>query len=98
MTLLIQDNKENFSLQGELTFKNAQLLYQEKSLFVGLAKIYINLEKVRHCDSAGLSVLIAWHNLAIQNGCSLHYLNIPKQLYNLIRIYGIENFWVNHDK
>src|SRR5260363_396783 len=50
----------------------------------------IECAPLAHFDSAALAVLLAWRRAARARGMTLRLLNVPAQLANLARAYGID--------
>jgi phospholipid transport system transporter-binding protein len=82
-----------FAIQGELTFSTVpDLLGQSKKwLAAGHEAVTINLENVAKADSAGLALMIEWLHLARTADREIHFVNIPVQLNDLIRLNGLKN-------
>lgn len=49
----------------------------------------VNLERVGHCNSAGLALLLQWVEDARQQGSSIHFRNIPGSLAEIADLYNL---------
>ncbi len=53
----------------------------------------IDLSGVKHCDSAGLAVLIHWFQQAKQQDVTLHFTQLPAQLRALAEISEVKSLF-----
>lgn len=89
-TLTITDH-HIITVEGDLTFETVMMLWKKsQSLFHKIqAKIIIDLAKITHCNSAGLSLLIEWQKLALKQNKTIQFKNIPDQLLDIAKVSGI---------
>jgi phospholipid transport system transporter-binding protein len=68
------------------------VLDQAKHLFKGKQGTItvVDLAEVRRIDSAGLALLIEWSRQAQRRGVSIHFENIPSQMWAIVTVYGLE--------
>lgn len=50
----------------------------------------VDLAEVRRIDSAGLALLVEWLRQAQRKGISIHFKNIPSQMWSIVTVYGLE--------
>ncbi|MCK4493162.1 MAG: hypothetical protein KAU26_03855, partial [Methylococcales bacterium] len=66
-------NKEQVSVQGDLTFANVNTTILKKIDFNQSKQLNIDLAQVENSDSAGLAIMIEWIKLAKMNKITLAF-------------------------
>ncbi|MCK5898839.1 MAG: STAS domain-containing protein [Methylococcales bacterium] len=84
-------NKEQVSIQGDLTFATVNATILKKIDFSQLKQINIDLAQVENSDSAGLALMIEWIKLAKINKATLGFSHIPAPLLTLAQLSGLKN-------
>lgn len=93
---LIATAPDRFALSGELSFATVtSLLAQSRSLFAAVTSLDIDLSGVKHADSAGLSLLLAWLRFGKREGKAIRYRGLPAQLRALATISEVDSLFGN---
>lgn len=88
--LLVQDN--TLQVTGQIQFDTVMTLYQESESLISMMKeIVIDLKNLEHGDSSGLALCTAWMRMAEAQKKSLHFINMPLFMQDLIRVYGLDS-------
>jgi phospholipid transport system transporter-binding protein len=68
------------------------VINQAKHLFKGKqgTMTVVDLAGVRRIDSAGLALLVEWLRQAQHKGISIHFENIPSQMWAIAAVCGLE--------
>jgi phospholipid transport system transporter-binding protein len=86
------DGQENlFRLRGTLDFAAVPaLLDSGRLLFPPSGTVRLDLGGVESANSAGLALLLEWHQDFQQSGRTLELLNVPHTLINIARVSELE--------
>lgn len=91
-----QEDNGDYFVKGDLTFHTLNKKTIKSYAFLKSSdEIYINLEKVKSADSAGLALMIEWIKLSKLYNTKLTFKNIPQQLLTLANLSSIETFDFN---
>lgn len=88
MSIAISHPRPGLSLlTGDLTFDTVSKVYDALGLkWHNGGHWTIDLSGVKHCDSAGLAVLIHWLEQANQQQVTLQFTQLPAQLKTLAKV------------
>jgi len=75
-------------LSGPLTAKTVPQLFERGIVFRQAAQL--DLKQVGEIDSAGLALLIYWHNVARKRSSHVRYKNVPPRLIELAALCSAE--------
>lgn len=91
MSLLINHQSDGqFAVEGDLTFTTIGAGLTKLFAFLDTAQhITVDFSKVNLVDSAALALLIEWRKYASQQKVQLVFKNIPKQLFMLAQLSGL---------
>lgn len=79
-------------VSGPLTFDTIiSVTNQFKPLLPSDAKFIVNFSKVTKCDSASLAFITGILREAKQRKLDIHFIGVPDQLSNLIRVGGLDS-------
>lgn len=82
----------HYRLAGELSFETVPaLLERGERLFERERQLWIDLAGISRADSAGLALLIEWARRARQSGAAIHFINLPEQMRDIVRVSGLDN-------
>src|SRR5260363_410108 len=73
-----------------LTQSNARAALKMGLVHIATGADRVDCAPLAHFDSAALAVLLAWRRATRARGMTLRLLNVPAQLANLARAYGID--------
>ena len=91
------ENPDYFRVSGALVFDSVLPLRESSSLLIRSSTSPVfNLRQVTHVDSAGLTLLVLWAREAHQCGTSVRFEDLPSQLIDITRIYGLD--WLIEDE
>ncbi len=79
-----------FVTGSALTQSNARAALKTGLAHIATGADQVDCAPLAHFDSAALAVLLAWYRVARARGIALRVLNLPAQLANLARAYGID--------
>jgi phospholipid transport system transporter-binding protein len=51
-----------------------------------------SLDQLAGSDSSALAVLLSWQRRAVHHAVALRFIDIPAEMVNFARLYGIEDF------
>jgi len=90
--LIHQDANGSFQLEGALSYANVSSVYKKTAGFFkkNRTHIQIDLGGITHSDSAGVALLVEWLSEARDNNQILKFINIPKQMLEMVRISSLE--------
>jgi phospholipid transport system transporter-binding protein len=79
-------------LSGALTFASAADIYRATYQRFSQARqpVTVNMKQVTKVDSAGLALLVEWLRQAHTAEYSIHFVNMPNQLRQLIRVSSLQ--------
>lgn len=81
-----------FSVSGALTFETVPAVaHASATLLSGGGDINLDLQGVRHADSAGLALLIEWMRAARAQEKRIVFKNIPLQMRAMATMSGLES-------
>jgi phospholipid transport system transporter-binding protein len=81
-----------FAVQGELDFDTVETLWREAGArFREQPFLRIDLKAVKCSTSAGVALLVEWLREARTRGQELHFVNIPPQMFAIIRVADLED-------
>jgi len=80
-------------LIGPLTVKTVPQLFKQGITFQHVEQL--DLKDVGKIDSAGLSLLIYWHNIAKKRSFHLQYKNVPHSLIELAALCSVEFLFID---
>ncbi len=84
----LEDSK--YAFQGDLSFNTVATITKKASKLLAFAKeVTLDFEKLKHCDSAGIALIVQWKKLANYNGSQLKFVNVTPQMQNLIDLMGL---------
>ncbi|GMR19703.1 MAG: hypothetical protein BMS9Abin36_0298 [Gammaproteobacteria bacterium] len=85
----------SYGIEGMMTFSTVPELLAKTDAWLcdHDGAVTINLQQVRHVDSAGLALLLEWMRLAREAGRSLQFENIPEQLTKLINVSNLQSLF-----
>ena len=78
-------------VEGEMTFNTVNQLWEESQPLLEHIRI-IDLKEVKRSDSAGLALLIEWHQYVQRYNGSVTFKNLPVSLLNMAKVSGIHEF------
>jgi phospholipid transport system transporter-binding protein len=73
-----------------LTFPAAQEALHQGYAAIDAGETVFDLGGVKTADSAGVAVMLAWQRRAQEHGQRLKYINVPCNVHELARVYGVE--------
>jgi phospholipid transport system transporter-binding protein len=73
-----------------LTFAAANEALQQGYAAIQAGETVFDLGGVKAADSAGVAVMLAWQRRAQAQGQRLKYINVPHNVHELARVYGVE--------
>jgi phospholipid transport system transporter-binding protein len=73
-----------------LTFQSAGVALEQGYSAIDAGETVFDLGGVKTADSAGLAVMLAWQRRALGHGQRLKYINVPKNVHSLARVYGVD--------
>ena len=81
-----------YRLVGDLTFASAlsALGGANQVLDPQVEGVGFDLSGIKRVDSAGVALLIEWLQMARKTGCHLTFSHIPKTLYAIMQVNGVE--------
>ncbi|MCH9674841.1 MAG: STAS domain-containing protein [Gammaproteobacteria bacterium] len=80
-----------FLVSGALVFETvAALRHASRAQLRGVADATFDLKSVTRSDSAGLALLVSWLRDAHEDGRTVHFENLPKQLAAIAHTCGLE--------
>lgn len=83
---------EELHLQGRLCFDTtAQAYKMGLPFFKQQPSLVLNLSDLTHIDSSALCCLTAWIRAANDESCQLRLKEIPKKLFDLARVSGLDD-------
>lgn len=80
------------AITGELDTSTTELLNAmiRNAIIAGpIAELVVDLDRVTSCDSAGISVLLTGHNLAIEQGTPYQVINAHDILRRTLNLAGV---------
>ena len=90
MTASIEIKKDFFVIVGELNFTSVPDLWKKSlPLLAKSPQLNFDLTGVTTSNSAGIALLLEWVKYAKQHHKAIRFNNIPKQLYSIIAVSGI---------
>ncbi|HRD66952.1 MAG TPA: STAS domain-containing protein [Candidatus Competibacter sp.] len=90
-TATIKRDGDTLRVRGELDFDSvAELWAMTKTLFRDGTVPRIDLNGVRHSNSAGVALLVEWLRHARSRQQQLVFVNIPAQMRAIIRVVDLE--------
>lgn len=93
MTTTLTANKDESTIfiNGDLTLGTVNQLWSHSLPFFSNINtpIYVNLEKVKKGDSAGVALLIAWVRLAQRQNKKVYFVHLPEQMLATIQVSGL---------
>lgn len=79
-----------YAIAGDLCFHTVSFISSKASKLISLQQeVVFDFEKLKHCDSAGIALLIQWKKLARQHNSQLKFINVTSQMQNLINLMGL---------
>jgi phospholipid transport system transporter-binding protein len=82
------------TLSGALDFDSVPAIYRQMASHMKPgAKLSVNLKRVGHFNSAGLSLLLQWLEDARKNNVDLTFLNLPPAHTELASLYNISGLF-----
>ncbi|MEO5702571.1 MAG: STAS domain-containing protein [Gammaproteobacteria bacterium] len=81
-----------FILSGALTFATVPHVYaQGNAVFAESGgSLTLDLQGIKHTDSAGLALLLEWMRTAQHQDQHIHFKNIPAQMLSIARLSGLD--------
>jgi phospholipid transport system transporter-binding protein len=73
-----------------LTFASAGAALHQGYAAIDAGETVFDLGGVKSADSAGVAVMLAWQRRAQAHGQRLKYINVPENVHELARVYGVE--------
>lgn len=86
-------SKESFKFSSEISFATVQADCRRLSNYCRNSKealLSLDLSEVRHCDSAGLALLIEAKRMSAEQNKVCKIENIPKAIYALAEFCGLD--------
>lgn len=78
-------------VSGELSMGTVPELLKQGDLCSGSdGEIRVDLQGVKHADSAGVALLIEWQRVAHRQQRSVRFQNIPPQMLAIARLCGVD--------
>ena len=86
------DAQGNVCVSGELSFTTVPNLEPRGCAYIKQnLHLVIDLAKVTFSDNAGVALLVAWARCAKRGNKKLTFINLPKQLLDLIVASGLKD-------
>jgi ABC-type transporter Mla MlaB component len=84
-------DKGHFVVSGILGFDTVpELMKQARRLFASCDSVVVDFSEVKHCNSAGLAVMLELaRQMQLQNK-TVCFKSLPEQIYTFARAYSIE--------
>lgn len=82
----------HYILKGQLNFKSVPVLWKlhQNALFADNSDFLdIDLSPIERSDSSGLALLVEWYREAEQEGKKITFFNLPRQMYEMACISGL---------
>jgi anti-anti-sigma factor len=84
----------SFALSGKLEFASVrQAEKTAKSLFNFQQDFTIDCTELKHCDSAGIALLVNWTKFAKLNEVKILFINFTRQMQQLINLMNLEGIF-----
>jgi phospholipid transport system transporter-binding protein len=95
MNTTIQENNDSqIVITGTLNFANTAKLQELGYSYIAKAaatkELTFDLQNTAAEDNSGLALLLAWQRHAHKLNKIVHFINLPKQLFDMARLCGIE--------
>jgi phospholipid transport system transporter-binding protein len=85
------NNTNEIHVDGIINFDNAEGIMELGCHFISkLIDININLQNLKHSDSSGLAVILAWVRLALKSNKVVNIYHMPKFLSDLSKVSNLE--------
>lgn len=76
---------DHVRLKGQLSVDTVpDVLNRSSDWFQGKESLTVDLSEIEHSDSAGVALLLEWLRRAREQGCRLHYRNLPRQMQAIV--------------
>lgn len=86
----IRVQQDGLSVTGDLDFGDVMSVYTQSLPLLATRQTWqIDLSGVRHSNSAGLSLLLAWLHYAKSHHKTIRFTHIPEKLLNVAKVAGI---------
>ena len=77
--------QDSVRLKGQLSVNSVpDVLNRSADWFQGRESLTVDLSEIDHSDSAGVALLLEWLRRAREQGCRLHYRNLPRQMQSIV--------------
>jgi phospholipid transport system transporter-binding protein len=86
---MIECNGGRCTLKGAVNLETVLALREEGLRRFTAAEVILDLSAVTAVDSAAISLLFEWRRAALAAGRRIRYINLPENLQNLARLYGV---------
>ena len=73
-----------------LTFQNARAALEQGCAVLAAGETVFDLGGVKSADSTGVALMLAWQRKAHGMGQRLSFINVPKNVCALSRLYGVD--------
>jgi len=85
------ESNGSLAVRGVLSFDTVPDVYARSTAWIqgARAPISIDLQGVKHADSAGLGLPLEWLHLAQRQNRQLRFVNVPEQVRSLARVNGL---------
>ncbi|MBA4143646.1 MAG: STAS domain-containing protein [Nitrosospira sp.] len=77
------------SVEGPVTIGNVTAVVARGIAVFGRDDFVVDLTRVTEVDSAAVSMLLEWQRDAARRNRRMCFANMPQNLQNLIRLYGV---------
>lgn len=90
-TIEKSDNRIDIKFNGSLKAANIRQVYEQiKPYHMESCSIFINIEDINECDTAGLQLLYAYIQAVTKSGAAVQISTIPTQITDICRFTGIK--------
>lgn len=91
MNPIAVNNVGKICVSGELSFATVPDLNRRGCAFIKQDPSPVfDLDKITFSDNAGVALLISWSRYAKNKGRKISFVNLPKQLLDLVEASGLE--------
>ena len=90
-TASLQAVDGRWEVSGPMTIDSAAQLLTASQVLAPPEAGVVDLARVEHVDSAGVSLLLAWTRRAAAEGRPLRFAGVPANMTSLAQLYGVED-------
>ena len=86
--MILRDG-DKLCVQGPITIGNVTAVIKQGDALFDHPDLVIDLAQVTEVDSSAVSMLLEWQRKAREHNQQLYFSNMPKNMNNLARLYGV---------